>query len=319
MEGQVAVARRALEPPEFPYFDYRRLTFSLGIVSRGAAWLSGSTAARFDPATRAMVVEGDLAAQATVILDKMRIALAAGGLALHDITRMVQYLTPSCLAALGTLMPLYRERFPAGLPSLCTVAVKSLLRPSALIEIEALAGPTRLEYLTATGPDLRQARERAEELLRSRGMSEKATGRRLELITPSVIGDGSAAGLQIIMPRLLGDEAAQIQMTAVRGDASKVRFAWAQGDPGAGDVMLQCREVYERIARQLAAVGASMDEVVKTTEFVAPAGLAAYRQTAEVRRAVFGAPYPAATGVVCEGLPRPGAQIAVEAVAVLSQ
>jgi enamine deaminase RidA (YjgF/YER057c/UK114 family) len=55
---------------------------------------------------------------------------------------------------------------------------------------------------------------------------------------------------------------------------------------------------------------------VKTTEFVTPEGLGDYRKTAEVRREVFAPPFPAATGVVCEGLPAPGAQIAVEAVAV---
>jgi enamine deaminase RidA (YjgF/YER057c/UK114 family) len=56
--------------------------------------------------------------------------------------------------------------------------------------------------------------------------------------------------------------------------------------------------------------------VVKTTEFVTPEGLGGYRKTAEVRREVFTPPFPAATGVVCEGLAKVGARIAVEAVAV---
>ena len=34
------MARRALEPVDFPFFDYRRLTFSLGIVAEPAVFRS---------------------------------------------------------------------------------------------------------------------------------------------------------------------------------------------------------------------------------------------------------------------------------------
>jgi len=61
--------RLALEPADYPFFDYRRFTFSLGIAAGGSIWLSGSTAVRFDAARKAMVVDGDLVAQARVILD----------------------------------------------------------------------------------------------------------------------------------------------------------------------------------------------------------------------------------------------------------
>ena len=43
------MARRALEPDDYPFFDYRRFTFSLGIAAGASVWLSGSTAVRFDP------------------------------------------------------------------------------------------------------------------------------------------------------------------------------------------------------------------------------------------------------------------------------
>ena len=73
--------RLALEPADYPFFDYRRFTFSLGIVAGENIWLSGSTAVRFDAARKSMVVDGDLVEQARVIFDKMRLTLAAGGLA----------------------------------------------------------------------------------------------------------------------------------------------------------------------------------------------------------------------------------------------
>ena len=55
---------------------------------------------------------------------------------------------------------------------------------------------------------------------------------------------------------------------------------------------------------------------MKTTEFITSEGLGDYRKTADVRREVFGLPYPAATGVICERLSRPGSLISVEATAV---
>ena len=45
----------------------------------------------------------------------------------------------------------------------------------------------------------------------------------------------------------------------------------------------------------LAQAGSGLDAVVKTTEFVTPAALGAYRGTAEIRRQIFAPPYPAAT------------------------
>ena len=62
--------RRPLEPDDYPFFDYRRFSFSLGIAAAGRIWLSGSTAVRFEPPA-GMVVKGDLVAQASVIHDKM--------------------------------------------------------------------------------------------------------------------------------------------------------------------------------------------------------------------------------------------------------
>ena len=70
--------RLALEPSDYPFFDYRRFTFSLGIAAARQVWLSGSTAARFDAARKAMMVDGDLVDQAGIIYDKMRVTLAAG-------------------------------------------------------------------------------------------------------------------------------------------------------------------------------------------------------------------------------------------------
>jgi enamine deaminase RidA (YjgF/YER057c/UK114 family) len=119
------------------------------------------------------------------------------------------------------------------------------------------------------------------------------------------------------MPRVVAAaDGAQIQLTASRGTGQQVLFIAAEGDPAAGGVEDQCREIYARIGQQLTAMGSSLDQVVKTTEYVTPAGIAAYRKTADVRREVFSDPYPAATGVICERLVHPDAQLAVDVIAV---
>lgn len=85
---------------------------------------------------------------------------------------------------------------------------------------------------------------------------------------------------------------------------------------GRGDIVEQTRQIYRKFEKVLAAAGASLRDVVETTEYVTTT--TNYKGTAEVRREVFGGPpYPAATGVIVAGLLREGALIEISAVAVL--
>src|SRR5262245_57651131 len=133
------MARRALEPTEFPFFDYRRFTFSLGIAAGDSVWLSGSTAVRFDAQRKAMVVNGDLVEQAGVIFDKMQAVLASDNRELADIYRIVRYVTPAALPDLDRLDRAQAERIGTT-AAVSTIVVRKLLREEALIEIEAVAG-----------------------------------------------------------------------------------------------------------------------------------------------------------------------------------
>lgn len=83
-----------------------------------------------------------------------------------------------------------------------------------------------------------------------------------------------------------------------------------------GDVAAQARAVYATLEQTLEAAGLDLDAVVKTVEYVTPAALPAYRETAAVRRELLGRPLPAATGIVCEALLRPEALIEIECLAV---
>ena len=95
-------------------------------------------------------------------------------------------------------------------------------------------------------------------------------------------------------------------MTAVDDDGRLV---------GEGDIATQARFIYQQMGQVLAAAGAGYADVVKTTDYITTTD--GYRETADVRREVFGSNFPAATGVIVAGLLRPGALIEIEAIAVV--
>jgi enamine deaminase RidA (YjgF/YER057c/UK114 family) len=85
---------------------------------------------------------------------------------------------------------------------------------------------------------------------------------------------------------------------------------------GRGDIVAQTRFIFEKFGRILQTAGASLENLVETTDYVLT--LADYDKTAAVRRELLkGPPWPAATGVVVAGLVRPDALIEIKAVAAL--
>ena len=251
------MARQALEPDDYPFFDYRRFTFSLGIAASDHVWLSGSTAVRFDPARRAMVVDGNLVAQARVIYDKMSKTLAARGWCLGHVVRMVQYVTPAAVPDLQKLAYFRYSLFPDR-PSVSTIVVKRLLREEALIEIEGVAADgahDEIDYLPAiVADDGTQAWRLAGEALQARRLTWDNVLRTIEFRSPDVInptprpaGVEAKATLGVVMPQL-STRAKGVQIEIVTGDRrGNVMFAQAEGDPAAGNVIEQCRQAYAQI------------------------------------------------------------------------
>ncbi|HYC47418.1 MAG TPA: RidA family protein [Burkholderiales bacterium] len=315
--------REALVPKD-PALASSAKTFSAAIAALGTVWTSGCTAARFDPVYRRMVVEGDLVEQARIALDKIKAALSAGDLALRSVSAMVQYLTPAALDEIEPLQAFYRDAFEGRVPLVNTIVVKRLLRETAVIEIEAIAGQRpelALEYLPAVSAvETDAARAGVERLLAARRLTWSDLAKQTEFVASGRTGALHARGrreegLQVVMPRVIEAGAgSQIQAAVRRSDRILVMSAY--GEATAGGVVEQCRAIYSDLAERLARAGSGLGAVVKTTEFVTSAALAAYRGTAEVRRQIFAAPYPAATGVVCESLGEPDSQIAVEVIAV---
>jgi len=81
-----------------------------------------------------------------------------------------------------------------------------------------------------------------------------------------------------------------------------------------GDVVAQARYTYENILGVLECAGLSAEHLIRSVEYVTPAGLDRYGEVAAVRREIFGS--PAVTSVVCSGLLRPEFEIEIDPTAV---
>ncbi len=81
-----------------------------------------------------------------------------------------------------------------------------------------------------------------------------------------------------------------------------------------GDIGGQAEFVYGEIAAICEMAGTSIDNLVKTVEYVTPDGTDGYRAVGDVRQRVLGRPFPASTGVVVAGLLSRRWLIEVEAV-----
>jgi enamine deaminase RidA (YjgF/YER057c/UK114 family) len=133
--------RSALKPRHFPWYDYSRYTFSLGLGVGERILLSGHSASEYDAGAREMVVRGGMHEQARTAWAKIAAILEAGERSLADIVRVVEYVTPEGIERYAEAMAVRAELFGGNRPALSTVVVNRLLRPQALIEIEVEAEP----------------------------------------------------------------------------------------------------------------------------------------------------------------------------------
>jgi enamine deaminase RidA (YjgF/YER057c/UK114 family) len=250
----------AIQPAHFPWFDYSRYSFSLGLRTAGGAYLSGHTASEYDAVAKKIVVRGGMGDQVRTAYAKIGAILEAAGLGYRDVVRVVEYVRPEGIEHYADGAAVRDEVFGAHRPAVHTVPVKSLLRPEAFIEIEVTAGPVGAE--TAL-PGLPSARE-------SSGVVFLGT------IHP-VDGDGHIVG--------------------------------------AGDIVAQTEAIFERAGRLLAALGLGFDRVVKTVDYLTPAGLASYKGTGRVRKARLGPVYPGAAGILMPRLVHPEALIQYDFIA----
>ncbi len=371
----------AIKPASFPWFDYSRYSFSLGLKTGTGTYLSGHTASEHDPATKRMVVRGGMTDQVRTAYAKIGAILEAAGYGYGDVVRIVEYVKPEGIERYAEAAAVRAEVFGAHQPTVNTVPVKALLRPDAFIEIEVTAGaairdsagvvflpsvqPTdERGNIIGAGDVVAQTRavfEKAGKMLAALGLGFSNVVKTLDYTTPAALANYKYTGrvrkehlgpvypgsAGILMPRLLHPEALiQYDFTASRETpvainpgwsryqkltyspavkAGKMLFMSGQGalDPETermlfdGDIVAQAEYTYQNILKVLAAAGGGPEHLVKTIEYVTPAGLARYREVAAVRARLLREPFPASTGLVCELLLRPEMLIEVDPLAIL--
>lgn len=249
----------AIKPARFPWFDYSRYSFSLGLKSGSGTYLSGHTASEYDPAARRIVVRGTMAEQVRTAYAKIGAILEAAGLGYGDVTRIVEYVRPEGIERHAEAVAVRKEIFGNHPFTVNTVPVKSLLRSQAFIEIEVTAGsPAEVVYLPTVQPVDEQGNivgagdvvaqahaifERAGRMLAALGLGFDRVVKTLDYITPAALaaykGTGrvrkqylgpvypAAAG--ILMPRLLHPQALiQYDFIASRQAPVAVNPGWTR-------------------------------------------------------------------------------------------
>jgi enamine deaminase RidA (YjgF/YER057c/UK114 family) len=206
----------AIKPAVFPWFDYSRYTFSLGLDLGSDALLSGHSASEFDPTEKRMVVRAGLTDQTRTAYAKIEAVLDAAGYSLGDVVRVVEYVTAAGIDRYREAEQVRKELLGDG-PSVYTVCVNGLLRPDALIEIEVVARKRRgiattldgVVYLpsclpldgkgelVAEGDLLGQVSavyDRASELLSALDLSLSQVAKTVDYMTPAALTDYKLTG-----------------------------------------------------------------------------------------------------------------------------
>jgi len=127
------MGKREVINPGFPGFD--RYTFSPGVVKEGKMlFISGITAAD-DQGN--IIGKGDIVTQTRAIFERIGEILKAAGATFDDVVKTVDYITTTENYR-GTA-DVRREFFKKEFPAATGVIVAGLLRPDALIEMDAVA------------------------------------------------------------------------------------------------------------------------------------------------------------------------------------
>lgn len=129
----------AIEPERFPWFDWSRYSFSLGVASGDVAFLSGHSASQYDSEKMAIVVNGGVEDQTRVAYQKIAALLEAAGIGFSDVIHVVENVRSDRIVSYPEIEMVRKEIFGEFQPSVSTICVKALLRPTAAIEIEVTA------------------------------------------------------------------------------------------------------------------------------------------------------------------------------------
>jgi aminoacrylate peracid reductase len=124
-------ANTAIDPG---WRHFSKYTFSPAILRDGFLFVSGMTAGSEDGG---ILFPNDIAGQADAILRRLGEVLAAAGCGYEDVVATREYITT--VDGYRKTADVRRKYFKPPFPAATGVIVAGLLRPGALIEIEAIA------------------------------------------------------------------------------------------------------------------------------------------------------------------------------------
>ena len=397
MESILNEYPEAITPTTFPWFDYSKYSFSLGLEYKGTCYLSGHSASEYDELSGKMVIKGGMEEQIHTAFSKIEHILSSAGLGIDDIFHIVEYVTNSGIEYYDKVIETRSKILGSGTPAISTILVDELLRPDALIEIEVTAGRrnpsdslTREHQIgtsTARGSDdsvflstvypydddgilvglddpvaqVNQIFVNAQKRLQSIGLSMSNIARTIEMLRPEALAMYKETGrvrkefLGPVYPAAAGILQSQVapdpnvliayDFVASRHQLKAINPGWSRYNkltysPGVragnilflsgqaaldpesqkavytGDIVSQTEYTYRNHLRVVEEAGMRASDVVQTVEFITKRGLPDYRGTAEIRKKLFSAPYPASTGVICHKLLRPEFDIEIIPLAI---
>lgn len=129
----MAVERKIISTPEAPAAIG---PYSQGVVVSGGRTLYSSGQIALDPASGALVGEGDVVVQTRRVLDNLAAVLEAAGMTFSDVVRAGIYLAD--MGDFAAVNELYAERFPEAPPARSTVQVARLPK-DVRVEIDVVA------------------------------------------------------------------------------------------------------------------------------------------------------------------------------------
>ena len=255
----------AIKPTHFPWFDYSRYSFSLGLKTPASVYLSGHTASEYDPEAKRIVVRGGMTEQVRTAWAKIGAILDAAGLGVQNVVRVVEYVRPEGIERYAEAAAVRDEVFGAHRPVVNTVPVKSLLRPEAFIEIEVTA-ETKISERASSGvvflPTVQPVDEkgrivgagdvvaqtqaifdRARQMLAALGLGFDRVVKTVDYLTPAALANYKATGrvrrerlgpvypgaAGILMPRLMRPEVMiQYDFIAARDIPVAVNPGWTR-------------------------------------------------------------------------------------------
>lgn len=231
----------SIVPAWFPWYDYKRYSFSVGLRTSAGTYLSGHTASEYDPASGRIVVRGAMSDQTRVIYEKIAAVLAGGDLGPRDVVRIVEYVRTQSIEHYAHAEAVRAAVFGDHSPVVNTVPVKSLLRPDACIEIEVTAAPASgvahdAVFLPTVQPldeegnvvgagdvaaQMRAIFDRAARMLSAQGLGLDRVVKTATYVSPAALagyrgteqvrrerlGPVYPASVEIVMPRLLHPQA----------------------------------------------------------------------------------------------------------------